>query len=157
LHRSQRRPISSCGSVQHLLQGGDQPCPLRQPRNIGREAWVGGQFLPPEFLDKPPPLLVAGDADEQLATGCSFENLVDRPGAAPELVGVATQSVGPSLAPLRLIAWILALRISRIALQAALSPPAPSTNATSTFTANGDLAQAKVDCRRPTILVRYPA
>ena len=39
---------------------------------------------------------------------------------------------------------------------AALSPPAPSTNATSTFTANGDLAQAKVDCRRPTILVRYP-
>jgi hypothetical protein len=50
-----------------------------------------------------------------------------------------------------------ALRISGIALQAALSLPAPSTNATSTFTANGDLAQAKVDCRRPTILVRYPA
>jgi hypothetical protein len=30
---------------QHLLQGRDQPCPLRQPRDIGCEARVGGQFL----------------------------------------------------------------------------------------------------------------
>src|SRR6266404_818141 len=66
---------------QHLLQGRDQPRPLRQPRDIGREAWVGGQFLKSEFLDKPGPLLVAGDANEQLATGSGFEHLVDRPGS----------------------------------------------------------------------------
>ena len=53
-----------------LLQGGDQPGPLGQPHDIGREARVGGQFLQAEFLDKARPLLVAGDADEELAAAC---------------------------------------------------------------------------------------
>ena len=86
-------------SGQHLLQGRDQPGPLRQPRDIGREAWVRGQFLQPEFLDKSRPLLVAGDPDEQLAPGSGFERPVGY-GLRSGILGAparSTQAASPLL------------------------------------------------------------
>jgi hypothetical protein len=85
-HRRPRdvAPLAAPGNLvlrqsgQHLLQGWDQPSTLRQPHDIGREAWIGGQFLQPEFLDKPGPLLVAGDPDEQLAVAGGFDRYSHR-------------------------------------------------------------------------------
>ena len=68
----------------HLLQRGDQPGPLREPHDVGREPRIGGQLLQAELLDKARPLLVAGDADKELAVARGVEDLVDRPGAAPD-------------------------------------------------------------------------
>jgi hypothetical protein len=52
---------------EHFLQGRDQPRALGEPHHVGREARVRRQFLQAELLDKARPLLVAGDADEELA------------------------------------------------------------------------------------------
>ena len=66
-----------------LLQGGDQPGALGEAHDIGGEARVGRQLLQAELLDKAAPLLVAGNADKQLAP-CRIENFINRPGAAPD-------------------------------------------------------------------------
>src|SRR5689334_19661762 len=67
--------------AQDVLQGRDQPGPLLQTHQVGRQARIRGQFLKGEYLDEPGPLLVRGDAYEQLPVGRGPEDLIDRPGA----------------------------------------------------------------------------
>ena len=60
--------------------------------SIGRQARIGRQFPQAELLDEARPLLVAGDADEQLPAVRGGEHLVDRPRrrAAPASAAAAT-------------------------------------------------------------------
>ena len=80
--------------MQDVLQGRDQPGTFRQTHNVGGQPRVGGEFLQTEFLDEARPLLVGGDADEQLAVAGGLEHLIDGPGAAAGGHGAGLEAGG---------------------------------------------------------------
>src|ERR1700733_4485741 len=74
-----RFDVSLRDLYQDVLQGGNQPGTLLQPREIGGEAWVGRQFLEREFLNEACPLLIGSHTDEELAPARGFEHLINCP------------------------------------------------------------------------------